>query len=66
MSDLEHQKDEILALSSIYEDDPDEPLLFSQVNEEPGGVFIAHQTPPQPFHVCVKNASDSVDASDGL
>ena len=66
MSDLEHQEDEILALSSIYEDDPDEPLLFSHMNEEPGGVFIAHPTPPQPFHICIKNAVDGADASNGL
>ncbi|KAK7097998.1 E3 ubiquitin-protein ligase RNF14-like [Littorina saxatilis] len=63
MSVTDEQEDEILALSSIYEDDG--RLMFAREGEEPGGVFLAPQLPPEDFHVCITNTSGHVAASKG-
>lgn len=47
MNDREEQDNEILALESIFQED--RRLLLAREGEEPGGMFMAMQSPPQPF-----------------
>ena len=62
--DKEEQELEVVALTSIYEDN--DQLLFAQEGQEPGGVFMAAQTPSQPFYVCVGKPGDSGDPDEGM
>ena len=61
---MEEQENEVLALSSIYEDES--KLVFSKHNGEQSGVFYAPQLPKQPLEITVSGSHLATAASKGL
>ena len=60
---MEEQEDEMLALSSIYEDKG--CLVLAGKEAEPGGSFLASQVLPPDFTVCLTDLAAEAVASEG-